>query len=255
MLLAIDIGNSNVVVALFSGKELLKSWRLHTNKTNTADDWWIVVKQLAEQAQVDIGTVDSVILSSVLPVVGRAMTLMCRRYLDRTPLRVNARLPLDLKLDVKDPDTVGADRICNVVAGRELYGAPCVIIDLGTATTFDVVDEGGHFIGGSIAPGLETGAQQLFAGAALLSAVELRVPDSVIGKDTEANLLAGIVFGAVDQIDGMLTRIKEEKGWQELTVVLTGGLGSLIAGELRTPTIYDADLTVTGLRLIHERCG
>ena len=123
MLLAIDIGNTNVVVALFSGEALLKSWRLHTNKTNTADDWWIAVKQLAEQARVDIGTVDSVILSTVLPVVGRAMTLMCRRYLELTPLRVNAQLPLGLNLDVKDPDTVGADRICNVVAGRELYGA------------------------------------------------------------------------------------------------------------------------------------
>ncbi|MFB0515927.1 MAG: type III pantothenate kinase [Candidatus Neomarinimicrobiota bacterium] len=255
MLLAIDVGNSNVVLALFEGERLVESWRLHTNATHTSDDWWIAVKHLAEDAQVAIATVDGVIISSVVPVVGRAFIQLCRRYLQIEPLRVQAHLPLDLGLDVKDPESVGADRICNVVAARELYGTPCVVIDLGTATTFDVVNERGHFIGGSIAPGLEISARQLFSGAALLSAVDLKVPGTVIGKDTESNLQAGILYGVMDQIDGMVARIREELGWKDMSVVLTGGLGNLIAGELRTPVSYDPDLTVKGLRLIYEQCA
>ncbi len=255
MLLAIDIGNTNVVLALFSEDRLIESWRLHTNRTHTADDWWITVEHLADQAQVEMKQIKHVIISSVLPVVGRAMTQMSQRYLDLTPLRVSAQLPLDLNLDVSFPATVGSDRICNVVAAKELYGAPCVIVDLGTATTFDVISETGHFIGGAIAPGIITSAQQLFADAALLSAVELRVPEQAIGRDTETNLLSGIVFGAVDLIDGMLVRIREERGWAQFPVVVTGGLGELIAEQLRTPATYDPNLTVNGLRLIHARCG
>ncbi len=254
MLLAIDVGNSNVVLAIFDGEALVESWRLHTNSTHTSDDWWIAVKHMAEDAGVDISAVAGVVVSSVVPVVERALTQMCARYLNLEPLRVHAHLPLDLGLDVKDPGSVGADRICNVAAARELYGTPCVVIDLGTATTFDVVNEAGHFIGGSIAPGIETGARQLFSGAALLAAVDLMVPDTAIGKDTETNLQAGIVYGVVDQIDGMVARIREETGWKEMHVVLTGGLGSLIAGELRTTVKYDPDLTVKGLRLIYMRC-
>ena len=254
MLLAIDVGNSNVVLALFSGEELIESWRLHTNTTHTADDWWIVVKHLAEDAGTDISTVDGVIISSVVPVVGRALIQMTRRYLEIEPCRVHAHLPLELGLDVKDPESVGADRICNVVAGRELYGTPCVIIDLGTATTFDVVNKKGHFIGGSIAPGVETSARELFAKAALLASVDLRIPDKVIGRDTESHLQAGIMYGVVDQIDGMVARIRKETGWKELQVVLTGGLGRLIKRKLRTQVIYDPDLTVKGLRLIYGRC-
>ncbi len=254
MLLAIDVGNSNVVLALFEGETLLESWRLHTNTSHTSDDWWIAVKHLAEDAGTDIAAVDGVIISSVVPVVGQAMTQMCGRYLHVEPVRVHAHLPLDLGLEVKDPDSVGADRICNVVAVRELYSTPCVIVDLGTATTFDVVNEAGHFIGGSIAPGIEGSARQLFSGAALLSAVDLKVPETVIGRDTETNLQSGIIYGVVDQIDGMVARIREETGWEELSVVLTGGLGGLIAGELRTPVTYDPDLTVKGLRLIYEQC-
>lgn len=255
MLLAIDVGNSNVVLALFDGETLLKSWRLHTNATHTSDDWWIAVKHLAEDARVDVTAIDGAIISSVVPVVGQALIQMCERYLRIEPLRVQAHLPLELGLDVKDPDSVGADRICNVVATRELYGAPCVVVDLGTAITFDVVNEAGHFIGGSIAPGMETSARRLFSGAALLSAVDLKIPETAIGRDTKTNLQAGIIYGVVDQIDGMVARIREETGWEEMNVVLTGRLGELIAGELRTTVTYDPDLTVKGLRLIYQQCS
>jgi len=255
MLLAIDVGNSNTVLAIFSGEELLVSWRLHTRGANTTDDWWIVINHLAESANVAIGKVDHVIISSVLPTVGTMMTQMSRRYLGVESLRVNSQLPMDLHLDVENPSSVGGDRICNMVAGRTFYGTPCIIVDLGTATTYDVVNEAGHFLGGAIAPGIETSAQQLFANAALLSAVELQVPDSVIGRNTETNLLSGIVYGAVAQIDGMIARIKQETGWRSPAVVITGGLGKLIANELASSITYDPDLTVKGLRLIYEACN
>jgi len=255
MLLAVNVGNTNVMFALFSGEDLVESWRLHTDSANTADDWWIAVKLLADDAKVPVSELDGVVVSSVVPVVGHNLIQMAERYLDVTPVLVNARLPLHLGLVVKDPDSVGADRICNVVAVRELYSTPGVIVDLGTATTFDVVDEKGHFIGGSIAPGLEISAQQLFSRAALLSAVDLRVPETVIGRDTETNLQAGIVLGTVDLIDGMLRRIQQESGWKQMEVVVTGGLGGLICSELQTPAVYDPDLTVKGLRLVYQQCG
>ncbi|MEE9162129.1 MAG: type III pantothenate kinase [Candidatus Neomarinimicrobiota bacterium] len=255
MLLAVDVGNTNVVLALFEGEQLLGSWRLHTQATRTADDWWIAVRRLAAEVQPDLAGVNSVIISSVVPPVGRALTGMCERYLKVEPLLVHAGLPLDLGLDVREPATVGADRICNVMAARETYGAPCVVVDLGTATTYDVIDAAGHFIGGAIAPGVETSARQLFSGAALLSAVDLRVPETAIGRDTESNLQAGIVYGAVDQIDGMLARIRQEAGWKQVTVVVTGGLGAFFAPLLRTTVTSDPDLTVKGLRLIYERCS
>jgi len=254
MLLAIDIGNTNVVMALFDDEALLESWRLHTDTSHTSDDWWIAVKHLAEDARRDIDTIDAVVISSVVPHVGRALLQMCERYLRIEPIEVSARLRLDLRLEVKEPDSVGADRITNVMAARKLYGTPCVVVDLGTATTFDVIDREGHFVGGSIAPGLETGAKRLFSEAALLSAVDLKIPATVIGKDTEAHLQAGILWGVVDQIDGMIARIREEMNWETVQVVLTGGLGGLIAGALRTDVTYDPDLTVKGLRLIYEQC-
>lgn len=254
MLLALEVGNSNVVAAFFEGADLVQTGRMHADPTNTVDDWWTAVRHLAEGAGQDLSKVDEVAISSVVPKVGAALTRMAEQHWDRPPLKVHAHLPLDLGLDVKDPESVGADRICNVMACRELYGVPGVVVDLGTATTFDIIDGEGHFIGGSIAPGLESSARQLFKAAALLSSVDLKVPDTVIGKDTETNLQAGIMYGAVDQIDGMLDRIAAETGWGSMEVVITGGLSGLVAPELRTRAVHDPDLTVQGLRIIAERC-
>ena len=255
MLLALEIGNSNVVVAFFNGDKLTGSGRMQADASNTVDDWWTALRHLAEGTGMDLSAVNQVALASVVPDIGSALANMVARHMGQEVLRVHANLPLELGLDVKDPDSVGADRICNVVACRELYGAPAVVVDLGTATTFDVIDGQGHFIGGSIAPGMESSARQLFKAAALLSAVDLKVPDTVIGKDTETNLQAGIVFGAVDQIDGMLVRIAAETGWDNMQVVITGGLSHLVAPQLRTVAVHDPDLTVQGLRLIAEKCA
>lgn len=251
MLLALDIGNTNIVLALFDGDRLIHSWRIHTNSNRTTDDWWLVIKKLDDHiAKSD--EIDAAIISSVVPLVGKRITDMCEQYLNIHPVIVNSQLPLELGLKVDDPSSVGADRICNAIAGRELCGTPCVVVDLGTATTFDIVDEDGHFVGGSIMPGIETSAQRLMLKAALLAEVDLKVPDTVFGKDTSTNLQAGIIFGAVDQIDGMIDRIKTEGGWSTLAVAITGGLSKLISGELRNDVIFDPELTVKGLQLIHQ---
>ncbi len=255
MLLAFDIGNSNTVLALFDGEDLLARYRLHTDQTHTMDDWWIAVKLLAADAGIAANGLDSVVVGSVVPVAGRTVGRMIEHYLKVQPLWVSSSLPLNMGLDVKDPASVGADRLSNVMAARYIYGTPGVVVDLGTATTFDIIDEQGNFIGGVIAPGIETSAHDLFSRAALLSAVELKAPGTVIGRDTESNLQAGIVYGAVDMIDGMLARIRSETGWKRMTNVITGGLGGLIVGELRTEITFDPDLTVRGLRLIHELCS
>ena len=254
MLLALEVGNSNVVVAFFDGPTLVQTGRIHVDPTNTIDDWWTAIRHLAEGSGQDLAQVDEVSISSVVPIVGSALTQMAEQHWGRAPLTVTAHLPLDLGLVLTDPASVGADRICNVVACRELYGSPGVVVDLGTATTFDILDTEGRFIGGSIAPGLESSAKHLFKAAALLSSVDLKVPDTVIGRDTETNLQAGILFGAVDQIDGMVDRIAAETAWKSMEVVITGGLSGLVAPELRTKAHHDPDLTVQGLRIITELC-
>ncbi|MCH7574258.1 MAG: type III pantothenate kinase [Candidatus Marinimicrobia bacterium] len=255
MLLAIEIGNSHVVVSFFNGADLLYTGRLPADASVTPFRWWELFKTLIAESGLDESGIQRVAISSVVPVVGAAIHAMAAEHLPGEPLQINANLPLDLGLDVTHPDSVGADRICNVVACRELYGTPGVVVDLGTATTFDVIDEQGHFIGGSIMPGVEASARQLFSAAALLSKVELKVPASAIGRDTESNLQAGIIFGAVDQVDGMLRRIANETGWEHPQRVVTGGQSHLIAPLLSTAVIHDPDLTVQGLRIIAEKVG
>ncbi len=255
MLLTIDVGNSNIVIAVFEDNDMLESWRLHTDTNQTSDDWWLTVKALLENAALDPTDLEAAVLGSVAPRVGNAFSSMIVRYLNIQPLIVNARLPLKVDYKVDNPDEIGADRICNVVAARHLYDCPAVVIDLGTATTFDIIDAGGDFIGGVIAPGMETSAHYLISKAALLSAIEMKAPGTVIGKDSESNLQAGIVYGAVDQIDGILERIQAETGWEQMTVVITGGLARLLMAELRFEVLHDPDLTVKGLKLIYDLCG
>lgn len=255
MLLAIEIGNSHVVVSFFKGADLLYTGRLPADAGLTPVRWWKLFKMLIAKSGLEASGIERVAISSVVPAVGAAIYAMATEHLPGEPLQVSARLPLDLGLDVTHPDSVGADRICNVVACREIYGTPGVVVDLGTATTFDVIDEQGHFIGGSIMPGVEASARQLFSAAALLSKVDLKVPASAIGRDTESNLQAGIIFGAVDQVDGMLRRIASETGWEQPQLVVTGGQSHLIAPLLSTKVIHDPDLTVQGLRIIAEKVG
>jgi type III pantothenate kinase len=253
-LLAIDVGNSNVMLAIFDDAELLTSWRLNSYQDKTQDDWWITVRQLTADVEIRPADITGVVLASVVPPIGQAISQMVERYLSIDPLIVSSDLELGMNYKVPKPTTIGADRLCNAVACRFYYGSPGVVIDLGTATTFDVIDEDGDFIGGIIAPGIETGASNLISAAALLSTVDFKPPNQVIGKDTESNLQSGIILGAVDMIDGLLERIRKEGGWQDMQIVMTGGWSAKLVPLMHNPVVHDPDLTVQGMRLIFERC-
>ncbi len=254
-LLTIDVGNSNVMLAIFDDEKLLTSWRLHSNPSKTQADWWVDVRQLTADLALDPTDINGVVVASVVPAIGQAVTGMIKHFLNLDPLMVNSDLDLGMQCKVTEPATIGADRLCNAVACKYYYGSPGVVIDLGTATTFDVIDGNGDFIGGIIAPGIETGASNLLSAAALLSNVDFKLPDHVIGKDTESNLQSGILLGGADMIDGLLDRIKIEGGWPDIQPVMTGGWSAKLIPLMRNAVIHNPDLTVQGMRLIYERCN
>jgi type III pantothenate kinase len=247
MILTIDIGNTNVVLGLFNEEQLIESWRLNTASTRTIDECWVAVKLLSQDAGRDLLEIDGVVIGSVVPKETFVFKKMCDHYLNITPFEINGLLDLGIKLDVSAPTEVGADRIANVYAVGKLYSKPAIVVDFGTATTYDVIDEDGNFIGGAIAPGIETSAQHLFQKAALLHRIDFEIPDSAIGKDTRTNLESGILFGAADQVDGMIKRIKAEKRWDNIPIIITGGLGKVIGGIAKTDITFDDDLTLKGL--------
>ncbi len=252
MILTIDIGNTNVVLGLFNEEQIIESWRLNTDSARTIDECWVAVKLLAQDAGHDLQTIAAVVIGSVVPKETFVFKKMCDHYLNITPFEINGSINLGIKLDVSLPNEVGADRIANVYAAGKLYGKPAIVVDFGTATTYDVIDEDGNFIGGAIAPGIETSAKNLFQKAALLHRIDFEIPDSAIGHDTRTNLESGILFGAADQIDGMINRIKEEKKWQDIPVIITGGLGKVIGGIAETDITFDDDLTLKGLLHLYK---
>ncbi len=256
MLLALDIGNTEITVGLFAADDLEAHWRLTTNPDRTPDEWGSVIGGFLVQGGHSPNEVRSVCLASVAPSVtqsvveGVALTTGC------TGVSVDARSPLPVILDVDEPLTVGADRIVNVLAAVELFRADSVVVDFGTATTFDCVTADAHFLGGAIMPGLRTSADQLTRRAAKLPATELRAPSRVIGRRTEECIQAGVVFGAVDAVDGMVRRIMAEwPGKNRPRVVATGGLAPIVAPLSATVEVTDPDLTLRGLRIAAGHLG
>ncbi|MFQ6677684.1 MAG: type III pantothenate kinase [Fidelibacterota bacterium] len=252
MILAIDIGNTNIVLGLFERGNLVESWRLNAASTRTIDESWVAIKLLADNAKRDLNALKSIVIGSVVPKETFVFKKMCEKYLGQTPYEVNGSINLGINLDVKSPNEVGADRISNVYAAGKLYGKPSIVVDFGTATTFDIIDEKGNFIGGSISPGIETSAMHLFQSAALLHRIDFEIPNSAIGRDTRTNLESGILFGAADQLDGMIKRILDEKNWSNIPVVITGGLGKVIGGIAQSNVIFDDDITLKGLYHIYS---
>jgi len=253
MLLAIDIGNTNSVFGIYDNSELLTRWRLSSGLSRTIDESWITIKMLCQEGGVHPQDLDDVIIASVVPDVGNTFSTMTQKYLELEPIVVDAMLPIDLEIKYEDPRQIGADRICDAVAGKHFYTVPQVILDFGTATTFDVLDKSGAYLGGAIMPGLEISARDLFTKAAKLFKVELRFPKSIIGTTTEESMQSGIMYGAIDSINGILRRIKTELGVSELDVIVTGGMGSVMLEHIENVTDYNPNLTLEGLRLIFEQ--
>lgn len=252
VLLAVDIGNTQVVVGILKGGELQAFWRLTSQLTRTSDDLIPLLEPLLRPHLDRLRRSRRVVIASVVPALTHAYEEFSLAYLGARPVLVSSRLPLGLAIAVPDPASVGADRIANAVAAADRYPLPAVVVDLGTATTFDVVLPGPRYAGGVIAPGIMTSAEELFRRGARLAKVELRAPAKAIGRTTEESIQSGVLFGAAGQIDGVVARIRSELKRQP-TVIATGGLAELIAPVTRTLRIVDPALTLRGLALIEER--
>ena len=252
MLLAIDIGNTNIQLGIFEGTTLLHHWRLATHRQSTSDECAVTVRSLFELARVNTKEVGDSIISCVVPPLLPIFERTCTKLLDTTPLVVGPGIRSGMPIRVDQPREVGADRIVNAVAAFELLGSPCISIDFGTATSFDCISRAGEFVGGAIFPGMLVSLEALVDRASKLSSVEIVRPPSVIGRNTAHNLQSGMLYGYAGMVDSMTERMRTELG-RDTRVVATGGLAHLIAAEAKTIERVEPFLTLEGLRLIFDR--
>ncbi|HEY3198431.1 MAG TPA: type III pantothenate kinase [Nitrospirales bacterium] len=250
-LLAIDIGNTNVVCGVFEDERLLADWRVGTDAAKTVDEYGILLLDLLRVKGITPESLDAVILSSVVPPLTSVFEELSERYFQRLPLTASTELETGLTLRYENPGEIGTDRIVNAAAAFRRYGGPVIIVDFGTATTFCLVTRDGEYLGGAIAPGIRISAEALFHRAAKLPKIELIRPKSVIGRDTVSSMQAGIIFGYAGLVDELVTRMQQTIG-QECVVVATGGLASLIAPESRTIRELRPNLTLEGLALLYQ---
>jgi type III pantothenate kinase len=256
MLFAIDIGNTNIVLGVFEGTSLSRSWRLATARERTADELGLMVSDLLERAKIATTAIDGVVLASVVPQLTGPMIEMSKRYLDLAPLNVEPGIDLGMPNLYAHPSEVGADRLVNGVAAYEAYGRqrgePLVVLDFGTATTFDAISAKGEYLGGVICPGIQISADALFQRAARLPRIDVRKPARVIGRTTVTSMQSGLFFGYVGMVEGLVHRLREELGGKAFCVA-TGGLAEVIAPETDVVDAIDRDLTLQGLRIVWER--
>ena len=252
MLLAIDVGNTNVVLGVFANKTLINSWRVVTQKNKTEDEYGILIENLYRAANIDMAKTTGVIISCVVPPMVDTMEKLCEKYFHIAPLFIGPKIKTGMPIRYDNPHEVGADRIVNAIAAYDLYKQSVVVVDFGTATTFDYISPRGEYMGGAIAPGIVISSEALFMRASKLPRVELTRPESIIGKSTTASLQAGVVFGYIAMVDGIVEKMKQEVKTNP-RVIATGGLAPLIAEGSKTIETVDQLLTLTGLRLIYER--
>jgi len=256
MLLAIDIGNTNIVLGVFEETALGRSWRLATARERTADEFGLMVSDLLDRAAIAPSSIDGVVMASVVPQLTAPMLEMSKRYLGLAPLNVEAGVEIGMPNLYAHPSEVGADRLVNGVAAYETYGrargTPLIVLDFGTATTFDAISARGEYLGGVICPGIQISADALFQRAARLPRIDVRKPPNVIGRTTVTSMQSGLFFGYVGMVEGLVRRLREELGGTAFCVA-TGGLAEVISPETDAVDAIDRDLTLQGLRMVWER--
>lgn len=252
MLLVIDVGNTNITLGVFDKEELKATFRMTAKQPRTSDEYGIQLCTLLEHRDFNIKQIDAVIVSSVVPDIMHSLGSAIIKYFHVKPLVMSTNLETGLVVNTESPRDIGPDRIVDAVAAYEKYGGPVIVIDFGTATTYDVVSEDGVFEGGVISPGIRTSARALWGGAAMLPEIEIKKPASIIAKETVSSMQGGLVYGYIGQTEYIVNRIKEA-GYEEAIVVATGGLGNIIVRETDVIDIYDPKLTLDGLRMIYEK--
>ncbi|MEP7352702.1 MAG: type III pantothenate kinase [Acidobacteriota bacterium] len=257
MLLALDVGNTNITIGAFENtaspdSKLVGRWRLRTIHEQTADEWGVLLRNLFSLSGLDLAQVDGVIISSVVPAVDQPLEAMSQRYFKRQPMFVTPASDLGMPVRYDNPREVGADRLVNSIAAFAKYGGPCVVVDFGTTINFDVVSAKGEFLGGVICPGIGMSISGLFARTARLPMVDFREPEKLIGSNTVGSITSGLYYGFIGMIDGILERIMSELGPSTKTVA-TGGQGHVVTEASQRVKLYDQDLTLDGLRMIWNR--
>jgi len=253
MLLTIDVGNTNFTFGIFDGKNLLTTFRMTTKQLRTSDEYGISIIDMLERNQISKRDVHGVIISSVVPNVMHSLTSAVIKYLDITPTIVGPGIKTGIRVMTENPKQIGADRIVDAVAAYDLYEGPVLVLDFGTATTYDLVDGKGSFVAGVTAPGIRISAQALWSDAAKLPEVEIKKPPSILAQETISSMQAGLVYGQIGQTEYIVKHMIKESGYGKVKVVATGGLGRIIANETECIDIYDPMLTLSGLRLIFDK--
>lgn len=253
MLFVIDIGNTETVLGLFKNETLKSHWRFASRIHRTADEYWLMMKSWCDQDGQSLIGLEGVVISSVVPSLTELFVEISRDRLDIEPLLIRADTYSGLRILYDVPSTVGADRICNAVGGYTRFGGPLIVIDFGTATTFDVVSEKGDYIGGVIALGLKGASQELHRLAAKLPRVELTFPSRIVGTNTESSIQSGVMWGTVALVDGMISKIQKEMNWSDVHIVATGGIAQMVVEKSSKIKIVEPFLTLHGMRHIYQQ--
>lgn len=253
MLLAVDVGNTNITLGIYEGEKLAGTFRMTTKQPRTSDEYGVMLLQLLASRQIGPEQIEDVIISTVVPNIMHSFHNAIRKYLKLEPMNVGIGTKTGIRIKVANPKEVGPDRIVDAVAAYELYGGPVLVIDYGTATTYDLISADGTFEAGITSPGIRISANALWRDTARLPEVEIAKPASILAKDTVTSMQAGLVYGYIGQTKYIIEKVKEETGIPDLFVAATGGLGKIIADALPEITCYDKELTLKGLRLIYEK--
>jgi type III pantothenate kinase len=253
MILTIDVGNTNITCGVFDGDEIVACFRITTKMSRTSDEYGMMLSNLIQQNEIKTSEIEDAIICSVVPNVMHSLQGGLVKYFHIAPIIVEAGIETGIHISTTNPQQIGADRIADAVGAYELYGGPVLVIDFGTATTYDFVDESGFFLGGITAPGILISAQALWEDAAKLPEIEIKKPEKILGTDTITSMQSGLVYGQIGQTEYIINKVKQEVGLDSLHTVVTGGLGRIIANETDAVDVYDPELTLKGIYLVYKK--